>query len=65
MPRKPTIINDDRVNSGESRTSLFHPFVVTSHLLVAYAEMGADSDREAEAEEWLGANSVDMLLDKT
>ena len=33
MPRKPTIINDDRVNSGESRTSLFHPFVVTSPLV--------------------------------
>ncbi|HCB58250.1 MAG TPA: hypothetical protein DEP82_10115 [Arthrobacter bacterium] len=60
MPRKPTISSDDQGTSGEF---LARAFVVTDRLSAAYAEMAADSHREAEAEEWLTAVSVDMPLD--
>lgn len=50
MPRKPTISFDAQGSCGEF---LVRPCVGTDHLLAAYAEMAADSEREAEAEEWL------------
>lgn len=40
---------------------LARPFVVTDSLSAAYAEMVADTDREAEADEWCEALIGDGL----
>jgi hypothetical protein len=40
---------------------LARPFVVPEGLSVAYAQMAADSDREAEASEWCDALIGDGL----
>jgi hypothetical protein len=60
MTRKLTISINDRVTIEEFSENLAHLFVVTNSLLAAYAEMATDSDREAEAEQWLRAASVDI-----
>jgi hypothetical protein len=66
MTRKLTISIDDRVydglyaivgkgNIGKFLEDLARPLVVTDSLSAAYAEMAADRDREAEADEWCEA----------
>jgi hypothetical protein len=64
MTRNPTSSIDDRGTIEESLEDLARPFVVTNTLLAAYAEMAADSDRQAEAEQWLGAFSANTPLAK-
>jgi hypothetical protein len=59
IPRKPTIYIDDQRTCGEF---LVRPLVLTDSPVAAYADMAADSDCEAEAGEWLGAVSVELLL---
>ena len=61
MPRKPTISFDAQGICGEF---IVRPCAGTDRLLAGYAEMAADSEREAEAEEWLKGVSVDMPLDE-
>ncbi len=72
MTRKLTISIDDRVydglhavigrgNIGKFLEDLARPFVVTDSLSAAYAEMAADTDREAEADEWCEALISDGL----
>jgi hypothetical protein len=72
MTRKLTISIDDRVydglhavigkgNIGKFLEDLARPLVVTDSLSAAYAEMAADSDREAEADEWCEALVGDGL----
>jgi hypothetical protein len=63
MTRKLTISIDHRVydglhavvgrgNIGKFLEDLARPFVMTESLAAAYAEMTADHDRDAEADEW-------------
>ncbi len=63
MTRKLTISIDDRVydglhaivgrgNIGKFLEDLARPFVVTESLAAGYAELTADTTREAEADEW-------------
>jgi hypothetical protein len=72
MTRKLTISIDDRVydglyaivgkgNIGKFLEDLARPLVVTDSLSAAYAEMAADRDREAEADEWCEALVGDGL----
>lgn len=72
MTRKLTISIDDRVydglhaivgkgSIGKFLEDLARPFVVTDSLSAAYAEMTADRDREAEADEWCEALLGDGL----
>jgi hypothetical protein len=58
MTRKPPITAGDCENSGESLQGLARSRAMTSRLSAAYAEMTADNDREAEAEQWLAAVSA-------
>ena len=63
MTKNLTISIDDRVyeglhavvgrgNIGKFLEDLARPLVVAASLASAYAEMSADADREAEADEW-------------
>jgi hypothetical protein len=72
MTRKLTISIDDRVydglyaivgkgNIGKFLEDLARPLVVTDSLSAAYAEMSADRDREAKADEWCEALIGDGL----
>jgi len=70
MTRKLTISLDDQVyaglhavigrgNIGKFLESLARPFVVKNGLAASYAEMSAETDREAEAEDWVESLSGD------
>ena len=72
MTRKLTISIDDRVydglhavigrgHIGRFLEDLARPFVVPENLSAAYAEMKADTAREAEADEWSEALVGDGL----
>lgn len=62
MTKKPIISKGDKgiVENGHSR-----PLVTTKRLLAAYAEMATDQDREADAEQWLGAFAVGQQVTGT
>jgi hypothetical protein len=64
MTRTKTISIDHRQIIGKFLEDLARFFVVTDRLPAAYAEMATDSDREAEAVEWLGALPVGTPLDE-
>lgn len=64
MTKKPTIPIHDQGNTGEF-VDTARSLHATSCLAAAYAEMAADRDREAEAEQWLEAASVDAPQDKS
>ncbi len=51
-----------RINHLRRIPVLWHSLCLTDRLLAEYVEMATDSDREAEAEQWLAAVSVDMPL---
>jgi len=55
---------DFHLARGRFLDDLARFFVVTDRLPGAYAEMATDSDREAEAVEWLGALPVGTPLDE-
>jgi hypothetical protein len=70
MTRKLTISIDDRVydglhaiigrgNIGRFLEDLARPFVVTESLAAGYAEMTADQERDAEADDWCEALASD------
>jgi hypothetical protein len=72
MTKKLTISIDDRVydglhaivgrgNIGKFLEDLARPFVVTESLAAAYAEMTADQNRDAEADEWCETLASDGL----
>jgi hypothetical protein len=60
MARTPTTDNDE--NSGTLLEGSARSRARTDRLSAAYAEMTADQDREAEAEQWLGALCVGTPL---
>jgi hypothetical protein len=75
MSRKLTISIDDRVyhglhavigkgNIGRFLEELARPFVVEESLEAGYAEMAADTEREAQAHEWCESH-IDDGLDET
>jgi hypothetical protein len=70
MTRKLTISIDDRVydglhavigrgNIGKFLEDLARPFVLRESLAAAYADLTADEDRDAEADEWCEALAAD------
>ena len=70
MTRKLTISIDDRVydglhavvgrgNIGKFLEDLARPLVVADSLSAAYAQISADANREAEAEEWCESLTAD------
>jgi hypothetical protein len=50
-----------RGHIGKFLEHLARPFVVTDSLSAAYAEMSADKDRDAEADEWCESLAADGL----
>jgi hypothetical protein len=59
MTRKPT-----HANSAKPLEDLPRSFVTATGLSADYADMTTESDREAEAEQWLGALSLGTALDE-
>ena len=71
MQKKLTITVDERVYAGLHQVvgrhkisrfieSLVRPHVVSTDLVAAYRDMGADEEREAEAHEWAEATVSDV-----
>jgi len=71
MQKKLTISMDEAVYDGLYRVvgprrisqfieDLVRPHVISQDLMAAYAEMAADEEREAEAEEWAEALIQDV-----
>jgi hypothetical protein len=71
MQKKLTITVDERVYAGLHQVigrykisrfieSLVRPHVISTDLVAAYRDMGADEVREAEAHEWAEATVSDV-----
>jgi hypothetical protein len=71
MQKKLTITIDERVYAGLHQVvgrykisrfieSLVRPHVISTDLVAAYRDMGADEAREAEAHEWAEATVSDV-----
>jgi predicted CopG family antitoxin len=71
MQKKLTITVDERVYAGLHQVvgrhkisrfieTLVRPHVISTDLVAAYREMGADEERETEAHEWAEATVSDV-----